>query len=82
MKVKSILGIILAIFALFTFIFMWIAISSGNVEKGTEIFTNSLIPWWVNPLTILSASAIGVIIVVLIIIFKDKILNLDVKILD
>jgi hypothetical protein len=78
MKVKDILGIILAIFALFTLISMWIAMSSGDIEKGTEIFANSLIPWWVNPLTILSASTIGVIIVVLIIMFKDKILNVKI----
>jgi len=78
MRVKDILGIILAIFALFTLISMWIAMSSGDIEKGTEIFANSLIPWWVNPLTILSASTIGVIIVVLIIMFKDKILNIKI----
>ncbi|MFC1682279.1 hypothetical protein ACFL0X_01520 [Nanoarchaeota archaeon] len=76
MKVKDILGIILVVFALFTFISMWVAMSSGDIEKGTEVFANSLIPWWVNPLTILSASTIGVIIVVLIILFKDKILNI------
>lgn len=43
MKVKDILGIILVIFALFTFLAMWSAMSSGNIEKGTEIFANSLI---------------------------------------
>ena len=70
MRIKDILGIILAVFAFFTFVSMWIAMPSGNIEKGTEIFADSMIPWWINPLTILSASTVGVIIVVLIIMYR------------
>jgi len=77
MKIKDLLGMILVVFALFTFTSMWIAMSSGNIEKGTEVFANSLIPWWVSPLIILSASTIGIIIIVLIILFKDKVLEIN-----
>ena len=80
MKVKDLLGIILVIFGIFTIIAIWSTMSSGNVEKGTEILASSITPWWLNPLIILSGSTIGIIIIVLIIIFKDKILDAKIPI--
>jgi hypothetical protein len=75
MRVKDILGIVIGILAISTIVSMWYAMIYGGIDKGTEILSNSLIPWWINPLVILSASNVGITIVILIIIFKDKILD-------
>lgn len=79
MKIKEILGIIIGFLGILTIISMWAAMSSGDVERGAEIFANSMIPWWLNPLVVLSSSSIGVIIVVLIILFNKQILNFNIR---
>ena len=78
MKVGRLIAIVVAFIGLLSVLSMYFAMSSGDIEKRTEVLAGNITPWWLNPLVVLSASPLGVIFIVLIIVFKDKITNIQV----
>ena len=78
MKVKELIAFVVVIVGILTIILMYFALSSGDIEKGTEILAESVTPWWLNPVVWLSSSSVGIIILFLILLFKDKIGNINI----
>lgn len=68
-------GMIVGFLAIISIILMYFAMINGNIEKGTRIFVESLTPLWVTFLE--SSSTIIIIITLLIILFWDKIKDIQ-----
>jgi hypothetical protein len=78
--IGKIIGLIVALIGIVSVFSMFLAMSSGDIDRGTEILANSLIPLEIGFLVLLAGCGVfGAFLAVLFFIFKDKIMGISVS---